>query len=351
MPSGEFFTNHEQQMGLVRWRIEWVVLLLGLPLTLLLPFIVGPSNISLLLLISIMGIAVIGLNVMVGFGGELVLAQGAFMAIGAYSTTRIITETNFGIIPAILVGALLTAGVAVVFGLPSYRVKGFYVAISTLALQFISDWFFQRNEFSVIHGGKRQILPREVDLFVGRFSVESGVQFYYLALVVLLLVALMAFNIRRTAVGRALLAVRQNDLSAGVLGVNVFKNKLVAMMLGGFIVGLAGGLYAFYLGFIDQEFFTISLTLQHYVMLLVGGFARTWGAILGAGIIELLNDGLREFVPILADVVPGLGISVFPIRAIVFGILIIAVLAIEPRGVLAVLGQIKEYLRKWPYSY
>jgi branched-chain amino acid transport system permease protein len=141
--------------------------------------------------------------------------------------------------------------VAVAFGLPSYRVKGFYVAISTLTLQFISNWFFRTSAFKVIHGGKQQVLLNKADLLAGSFLSAVIWSFYCVALVVLLLIALLTSNTRRTAVGRTMLAVQQNNLSLAVLGIKLFQTRLVAMFLGGFMIGIAGGLYDFYLGFTD----------------------------------------------------------------------------------------------------
>jgi branched-chain amino acid transport system permease protein len=339
-------------MGLIKWRIQWAGLILGLPIPFILPHFISPSFQSVVVNIYITAIAVLGLNVMLGYAGEIVLAQGAFMAVGAYSTSQLLSKfPALGLLPTVVIGGLITAFIAMFFALPSLRAKGFYVAIATLALQFIAEWFFSASELEWIHGGKRQILPTEPSLIGGFLPLKGELTFYYLTFVILLVVAVIAFNLRRTAIGRAFRAIFQNDLAAGVLGVEIFRNKVLAFAIGGFMVGMAGGLYAFYLGFIDSSYFTITLTLDHYVMLLFGGLGRVWGALVGTVSISLLLEGIRDAVPVIADLVPGVGASVLPIRLLIFGSVIIVTLAIEPRGVLALLGQIKEYLRKWPYSY
>ncbi|MEF8789316.1 MAG: branched-chain amino acid ABC transporter permease [Haloarculaceae archaeon] len=344
MPCGEYFTDYTSRQGLFRWRTQRIALLLGLPVPFLVPFLFGGGTVSLLSQAYIFAIAVLGLNVILGYAGEIVLAQGAFMAIGAYTASRLL-GTGVGLLPAMVVGGLVTATVAVAFGLPSFRVKGFYIAISTLALQFIAvDWFFQNDRAAWIHGGTQQTVPVDVGLVGPFLTVGGDTAVYYVALVMVGLFALLSLNLSRTGIGRTFRAVHENDLAAAVLGVNVFRNKLFAFAIGGFMIGAAGALFGFYLGFIDAEFFTLTLTLEHYVMLLFGGLGRVWGALLGTGVVTVLRDTLRD---VFSAVAPN-ATALIPV---IFGVVIIVVLAVEPKGVLAGLGQVKEYLRKWPYAY
>lgn len=348
MPCGEYFTSYESRMGLFRWRIQRIALVLGLPIPFLLPFVVGGGTVSLLSQVYIFAIAVLGLNVILGYAGEIVLAQGAFMAIGAYTTSQLL-GTGVGLLPAMLVGGLVTALVAVAFGLPSFRVKGFYIAITTLALQFIAElWFFPNPQLAWLHGGAQQSLPFDAGLVGGFITLQSDLSVYLLALVSMLVFALLSLNLSRSGIGRTFRAVHENDLAAAVLGVDVFKNKLYAFAIGGFMIGFSGGLYAYYIGFIDPGFFTLELTLEHYVMLLFGGLGRVWGALLGVGIVALLQDSLQGLLQALSTLTGGSATALTPV---LFGIIIIVVLAVEPKGVLAALGQLKEYLRKWPYAY
>jgi len=347
MPSGEYFTDYGSRQGLFRWRIQRIAFLAGLPVPFVLPFLLGGGDINLLSRVYVFAIAVLGLNVILGYAGEIVLAQGAFMAIGAYTTSQLIgaeiAGMPVGLVPSILVGGLLAAAVAVLFGLPSFRVKGFYIAISTLALQFISEWFFNNGNAAFIHGGAQQSLPGSVTLFGPLLSVTDD-DIYFIALVGMLLFALLSLNLSRTGIGRTFRAVHENDLAAAVLGVDVFKNKLYAFAIGGFMIGVAGGLFAFNTRFISPDLFTLRLTLEHYVMLLFGGLGRVWGALLGTGIVEVLRDVLRDFFSAIAP-------NATSLIPVVFGTIIVVVLAVEPKGVLAALGQVKEYLRNWPYAY
>lgn len=344
MPCGEYFTSYEDRMGLIRWRIERVAFVLALPLPFLAPFLLSGGAVSMLTRILIFIVAVLGLHVILGYAGEIVLAQGAFMAIGAYASTRIVAETGAGLVPGMLVGGLLTAAVAVLFGLPSWRVKGFYIAISTLALQFIAIWSLENNELAFIHGGSQQNIPRGVGL-VGEFvTISSATEQYFLVLAVTALFVLVTFNLSRTGIGRIFRGIHENDLSSAVLGIDVFRNKLLAYAIGGFMIGVAGSLYSLYIGFITPGYFTIELTLEHYVMLLLGGMGRVWGVALGVSLVTITQEEIREFLQAYAA-------DATALEPLFFGVLIIVVLAVEPKGLLAGLGQLKDYLRKWPYAY
>lgn len=343
MPSGEFFTSYEAREGLFRWRIQRIALVLALPIPFVLPFVLESGRISLFSQMYIFAIAVLGLNVILGYAGEIVLAQGAFMMIGAYTTAQLL-GMDVGFLPAIFVGGVMVALVAVAFGLPSFRVKGFYIAITTLALQFIAEWFFNNGQMAWIHGGTQQTFPATVGLVGTAFPLSSRQDLYYLSLVLLLLFALLSLNLSRTSYGRVFRAIHENDLAAGVLGVNVFKNKLLAFAIGGFMIGVSGGLFGYYIGFVDPGFFGLNRTLEQYVMLLFGGLGRVWGALIGVGVVTFILEFLRNFLQANFPNATSL-VSVF------FGVIIIVVLAVEPKGVLAALGQLKEYLRNWPYAH
>jgi branched-chain amino acid transport system permease protein len=348
VPNGEYFTDYGQRLGLVRWRIEKVALLLGLPVPFLLPFVLNSGDVGLLTSIFITAIAVLGLNVIVGYAGEIVLAQGAFMAIGGYTANQILGY-GVGLIPAALAGGLMTALVALAFGLPAARVKGFYIAISTLALQFIAEWFFQNADLAWLHGGGLQYYPSELGLVGGMVMVAPGNSLYWVSLASFLVFAVVSFNLRRTSLGRMFRAVNDNDLAAEVLGVDVLRMKLLAFLIGGFMIGFSGALWGFYLSVLSPEFFTLDVTLNHYIMLFLGGIGTVWGAILGTGLITFATELLRELVPYFGAFLPLSNVA--PLKQVVFGVLIIVVLILEPKGLMSILSSVKEYLRSWPYAY
>lgn len=349
---GEYVTEQEERLNLVKWRLEWIAVLIGLPVVLAAPLFLRSSTVLFIGLIYITATAVVGLNFIVGYGGLIVIAQGAFMAVGAYTTNQVLgMEIGLGLVPALMVAGFVTGGVSLVFGMPSFRVKGFYIAITTLALQFISEWFFANQSLAWIYGGELQRMPGELALIGEWLVVTRGEpSFYYLMLFFLLILSVTSWNISRTGIGRDIQAVNDNDLSASVLGINVYRTKLTAFFVGGFMIGTAGGLYAYYLRIINMEFFTLQLTLDHYVMLIFGGLGRVWGAILGTGLVSGLLDVLRTLVLRAADFF-GLDPSVTAFRMTIFGIIIIVVLAIEPNGLMSLFRKIKRYIRNWPYAY
>ncbi|WP_254838576.1 branched-chain amino acid ABC transporter permease [Natronomonas marina] len=353
MPCGEYFTEYTGRMGLIRWRIEWAALLLGLPVPLLLPFflesipILSRTNV---IQIFIVAVAILGLNIIVGYAGELVLAQGAFMGIGAYTTVNLL-EFGIGLLPAVLAGGALTSVIALVVGLPSYRVKGYYVAISTLVLQFIANWFFTNENAEWLTGGSQHTMPVEIGLIGGAFRIQSGsLEHYYLMFGILLAVLLMTVNLSRSSIGRSMRAVRDNDLAADVLGLQVFKTKLLAYFVGGFFVGLAGGLWSFHIGLVDPGHFNFLVTIEHYTILILGGLGYAWGALIGTSILLPFDSLLFEYAPVVLELI-GVDIAVGGVRNAVFGALIIGVLMVEPKGVISYLAKVKEYFRKWPFSY
>lgn len=345
---GEYFSSQEERLRLIHWRIDKLVAMLGIILALALPLFLGQSTLLFISSIFITIIAVIGLNIIIGYTGLIVLAQGAFMAIGAYTTVQFL---HYGLLPAILIGGIVTGFVSLLMGLPTYRVKGFYVAISTLALQFVSEWFFKNPEFEWLHGGASQFYPREVGL-IGNIGIVARNEptFYYLMLTLMVLTALGSWNLSRTGVGRLFRAIRDNDIAAEVLGINLFRNKLYAFSLGGFLIGVSGGLYGWYLRTITPDFFDITLTIDHYVMLITGGIGYVWGAVLGTASITILGEELRTILFGLAKVF-GLSPSVAVYRPIIFGIIIIMVLIVEPKGLVSLLQKIKQFLKVWPFEY
>jgi branched-chain amino acid transport system permease protein len=352
MPCGEYFTSYGKRMGLVRWRIQRIALL-ALIVPLVLPFVIEYIpllSMTLLVQIYIVGIAIIGLNIIVGYAGELMLAQGAGMGIGAYTTVNML-EFGIGLLPAIVVGGLLTSFLSVFAGLPALRVKGYYVAITTLVFQFLIEWVLTNPELFWLTGGDQQTLSLEQPLVGNAIPLVAGERsFYYFVLLALLVTMYLVFNLSRSSQGRFMRGVHENDLAAEVLGINVFQTKLLAFVAGGFFIGAAGGLWVTHVGFADSSHYNFVVTLDHYVILIFGGLGRIWGALIGTGVILPFEALLFEYIPIALDMIP-FSLAAGGIRLIIFGVLVIVVLIVEPKGLLAALGQLKEYLRRWPYPY
>ncbi len=345
MPCGEFKTSYRQLMGLLRWRIHWAGLAASLPLIALFPLLVrsDPYLIGIATQVMIAATAVQGLNLILGYAGQISLAQGGLMAIGAYTFAILMRDFNMPWPLAMVLGALVAGLVGVAFGSPAIKIKLFYVAISTLALQFFVEFMISSPNYAHIFGAPYGI-------YVGLLFTREVhyVATYYVALVASVLATLAVANISRTSLGRALKAVRDNDVAAQVLGIDVPKAKLAAFGIGSFFVGLAGTIWAIWITQINPEQFTLEMTLDHYAILIFGGLGRVWGPWVGSMIIIPLIEGLKLFLP---QISPAYGVYLAPLKLIILSSIIITLLIVEPKGVMEGLRKVKEYFRLWPYAY
>lgn len=354
--AGQFKTSYATDQAIfpiLQDRIAFVVLLLiayvGIPFvaneywldTILVPFLV-------------FALAALGLNILTGYAGQVSLGTGGFMAVGAFSAYKLATGVpDLNIIIVLALAGLITAGVGILFGLPSLRIKGFYLAVATLAAQFFLIWLFNRAPWFTNYSSSGVISapPRAVlgHVFVtGPEAVPVGK--YLFALTVVALLTLAAKNMVRSSTGRAWMAIRDMDIAAEIIGIRPLRTKLLAFAVSSFYIGIAGALWAFvYTGSVEPLAFDIDRSFQILFMIIIGGLGSILGSFLGAAFIVLLPIFLIN-VPSLV----GLSVNVTTVtnlQFIVFGSLIVFFLIVEPKG-LARLWQIaKEKLRLWPFPY
>ena len=301
----------------------------------------------------IFALATLGLNLLTGYAGQLSLGTAAFMAVGAFAAYNFLLRVpGIPLLVAFVLAGVCAALVGIVFGLPSLRIKGFYLAVATLAAQFFVVWaltkfaWFSNNSSSgVINAQKMSILG---------YSFDTPIAKYFLVLTIVVALALAAKNMVRSSIGRAWMAVRDMDVAAEVVGIPILRTKLMAFAISSFYCGVAGALYAFaYLGTVEPEGFNLDLSFRVLFMVIIGGVGSILGSFLGAAFIVLL--------PIFLDTIAHpieltLGLSLPPglmsnVELVVFGGLIIFFLVVEPHG-LARLWQIgKEKLRLWPFPH
>ncbi|MEJ7668175.1 MAG: branched-chain amino acid ABC transporter permease [Casimicrobiaceae bacterium] len=321
---------------------------------LVVPFIANQYWLSAILVpFLIFSLAALGLNILTGYAGQLSLGTAAFMAVGAFAAYNF--ELRIAWMPLLVsfaLGGVCAAGIGLLFGLPSLRIKGFYLAVATLAAQFFVVWalthfpWFSNNSTSgVISAQTMEILG---------YSFVTPLSKYVLVLSIVVLLALAAKNMVRSSIGRAWMAVRDMDVAASVIGIRLMHAKLLAFAVSSFYCGVAGALYAFaYLGTVEPEGFNLDLSFRVLFMIILGGVGSILGSFLGAAFIVLLPIFLNTIAHPLEQ---ALGISLPPglvsnLELIVFGGLIIFFLAVEPHG-LARLWQIgKEKLRLWPFPH
>jgi branched-chain amino acid transport system permease protein len=333
---------------------RWVVLVL-----LLAAFVVPPALASeywlqaVLIPFLIYALAAIGLNLLTGYAGQLSLGTGGFMAVGAYSAFKLTSAFPWlNVIVVFLLAGLITALVGLLFGIPSLRIKGFYLAVATLAAQFFLLWLFNKVAWFVNYASSGTITapPRTVlGLMVTGPEATAPVR-YLAALTFVVVFALVAKNLVRGRVGRCWMAIRDRDIAAEIIGIRPLPTKLLAFAISSFYCGMAGAEYVFlYLGSAETQAFDIGVSFLVLFMVIIGGLGSILGSLLGAGFIVL--------VPIFLTNVPhmvGLALPVAlqkQIELMVFGGLILFFLIVEPNGLARLWQIVKEKLRLWPFPY
>jgi branched-chain amino acid transport system permease protein len=329
-------------------RVQIAVLLL---LALVAPFVLPNLYLtSYLLPWIIWSTAALGLNLLMGWAGQIHLGYAAVMAIGAYGAIHLVRAgVPFEI--AIVLGGFLSAAIGLVFGFAALRVKGLYLAISTLAMQYLVDWIISHVE--AISGGSQATLQAPAFRVFGILIADDRAR-YYVALAVCLMVTAFMLNVGRTSFGRALAAVREKDFAAAVIGVNPYRFKLLAFWCSSFLGGIAGAVLAFcYYRAVTPEQFDLDVSIQAVAMVIVGGMASVIGSFLGAALVLLAPIVLNNLVDSLAHAL-GLSLSadvISHIPLILYGGLIIGFLLIEPLGLAKVYDNLRNYFLVWPFRH
>lgn len=362
-PAGTYDTTYGQDMATVRTRAQWIMLAVFLAFLLAFPYFGGIRWIGVFNLMGITLIAVFGLHITTGLCGQINLGQAAFVAVGAYTSTVLTSKLGVPFLVALPLAGIMGGIVGLIFGAPSLRIKGFYLAMSTLAAQFIIIWFILHID-DILH--KLGILDLEKAFLggaagmtvpyasIGGFVFDTDTKMYYLIIALTLIAGLAALNLTRTRAGRAFTAVRDNDLAAEVMGINLFYYKLLAFFIGCFYAGIAGSLWAHGYSFsIQPQQFTLKGSVWYLGMIVVGGIGSTLGAVLGTVSILLLDKVFAPYIsPLLAAAFPFLRANVtYAAGAILFALVIIIFLVKQPRGLAHWWQLIKASYRLWPYSY
>jgi len=348
-PAGEFDTSYAYDMATIRRRWQWVLLAISIVALYTMPLYANRSTVALANRIGIAIISVQGLNLLIGYTGQISLGQAAFMMVGGYISALLVGNLGVSIVFALPLAGLGAGLVGLFFGLPSLRVKGFYLAMATLAAQFIIPWFL-RNAFPDILNGAQGLIVEVPVLFGIRFDDPDS--YILLTATVLLITTVVAHNISRSRLGRAFVAIRDNDLAAELLGVNLFRYKLISFFLAAVYAGLAGALSAHYFRHINSETFNLVDSIVLLGMLVVGGLGASLGPFLGAIVVQLLTEGATVFAPAFVQLFPGsAGYAVQAFKPLFFGLTLMLFLILEPRGLAHRWQTIKASWRLRPFSY
>jgi branched-chain amino acid transport system permease protein len=308
---------------------------------------------AILIPFLIFSLAAVGVNILVGYCGQISLGSGAFMAVGAYASYNLFVRVpGIPLVVALILGGVCAMLFGILFGLPSLRVKGLYLAVATLAAQFFADWMFLRIQWFTNYSPSGSVSVSNLQVF--GFSLESPVSKYLFCLSLLAIIALLAKNLVRSAVGREWMAIRDMDVAAAVIGIRPMYAKLTAFAVSSFIVGIAGALWAFiYLGAWEPAAFSVDQSFRLLFMVIIGGMGSIMGSFFGAAFIVLLPIFLNQFLPALAALF-GVEISTAGVshaELMLFGGLIVWFLIVEPHGLAKLWSIAKQKLRLWPFPH
>ena len=308
---------------------------------------------AILIPFLIMSLAALGVNVLVGYCGQISLGSGAFMAVGAYASYNFFVRIpGMPLIPAIVLGGLCATAFGILFGLPSLRVKGLYLAVATLAAQFFSDWMFLRIKWFTNDSSSGSVSVSGLQVL--GFPIESPVAKYLFCLSLLAVIALLTKNLVRGAIGREWMAIRDMDVAAAVIGIRPMFAKLSAFAVSSFIIGVSGALWGFiYLGAWEPAAFSVDLSFKLLFMVIIGGLGSIMGSFFGAAFIVVLPIALNQFLPVLGA---ALGVNISTAAAshaelMIFGALIVWFLIVEPHGLAKLWSTGKQKLRLWPFPH
>ena len=345
LPTGVHFESYAAEARILKttrarvWMLVLVVALMALPA------VAGPYLLGQMTYMFITLMAVYGLYVTVGLAGQINIAQSAFVGVGAFVTAKL-SGYDVPFYVAIPVAALATGLVSIIFALPAARVKGIYLALTTLSAQVIfpiivlalpAEWF----------GGLAGMAVEPIS-FAGK-TFGSPMQYYYFSLAVVAILTVAAFNLPRSRFGRAMMAVSDNDVVAEVMGIPVFRTKVLAFFTGSLFAGVAGACTGYFLQFVTVSSFTLFASVWYLGMLIVGGVHSPVGAILGVVFVTLLQEGLHDIASTVMQSSRGGGGALFALTSIVLGAGILLALIFEPRGLQHRWSVLRTSFQLWPF--
>ena len=348
LPCGTRNYNYADDITIFRTGTQKVLLVLLLAFVFTAPLYFSNQLLGVANLIGITLIAATGLNILLGYCGQLSIGHAGFIAVGAYTSAVLTNRLELPFLVGLICAGLVAGLIGLIFGIPSVRVKGFYLAISTIAAQFIIIWVI--NHWGITGGFVGIEVPYAS---IGGLVFRSEASQFYLIMTIVIISIFFAKNLARSKVGRAFIAIRDNDLAAEVMGINLFHYKLLAFFIGCFMAGIAGSLLAHWIGFMNAEYFTLKESILYIGMIIIGGLGTTIGPIFGVIFIRILDVLLTWWlVPSLEKTFTarpaGFATGVTPM---LFGLVIILFLILEPRGLARLWTLFKSAYRLWPFSY
>jgi len=348
-PCGNFKESYHEELTIFETDFGKLWLLIGLALLFgVIPFVSSPYMLYVINSMGIYAIAAVGLNLLIGYTGQISLGHGAFFGVGAYTAAILATKASFPFVVAVPAAGLVTAAVGIVFGLPSARLKHLYLLIATLAGQFIIEYVLVQWEG--LTGGAEGIVVTGATLF--GIDLGNDRTLYFVIFACFVFMTWIAVNLVRTRYGRAFIAIRDNDRAAEGMGIPIFRYKLLSFAISSFYAGFAGALFAFYVMSITPEPFNLWLSIYFIAIIIIGGLGKITGSVFGTIFIVLLEEVLSHATQFLMNVgTGGMGITIAPLREFVFGLAIVLFIIFEPKGLAEVWRIVRSSFRLWPFSY
>ncbi len=343
--TGTFHENYAEEMAVLQSGRHWAMVAAFLLILVACPFFCSHRTLTILTTMGIAVISVHGLNILTGYCGQISIGHAGFMAVGGYTSAILCAKLGFPFWAALPCAGLAAGLAGLLFGLPSLKIKGFYLIMATIAAQFIIIWIIIQLR-SITGGTDGLSVPRPM---LGSIKLSSKANYFYLVMFFACLATITAHNIVRTRSGRAFIAIRDNDLAAEVMGVNQWSYKLQAFFIGCVYAGVAGSLLVHYISFASVDQFPFMDSVWYLGMLIVGGMGSTTGAILGVVALKLLDELVTIAGPILAAAVAPQAAASLALMS--HGLIIIIFLIFEPRGLYHRWEIIKAYFRLWPFSH
>lgn len=347
MRSGTFKTHYGALLLLSDNPVKWAWCLLGVALLVYLPFVANNYVLSMATTVSITAVAVMGLNILTGVTGLLSLGHAGFLALGAYTYAILTTDYQWHPLPAVAAGGALAAASSLIVGIPSLRLRGLYLALTTLGFAFIVTHLLV--EFEDITRGPSGMPARAMTIFGPGVGPSLGI--YIVSVVALLGAILASLNLMRSKFGRAWFAVHEHDIAASAMGINLTAYKLLAFVVSAFYAGVAGALFAAHTRYVNVDSFSILLSIEALAMLIVGGMGKVSGVLMGTAFLVLLPEAIRlgtggtgsRFEALLST-------NMYEFKEMLYGVVILLFLRFEPEGLAGIWRKLKRYFVLWPLS-
>ncbi|MCA1960440.1 MAG: branched-chain amino acid ABC transporter permease [Desulfomonile sp.] len=339
--------NYKQDLRIFPSPSAKVALAILAVLLLTLPWWAGKYLVFIACVSGVSIIGALGLSILTGMTGLISLGHAAFMGLGAYTAAILSAKAGWPMIACLPAGAVMAAFTGAVVGIPTLRLKGLYLVVTTLAFQFITQHvIYHWESLTQSDKGIKLAEPMILGLNLGTYD-----RFYFVILILAVVTALLTKNLAMSRTGRALVAVRDRDIAAEIIGIHLAKYKILAFVVSSFIAGLAGALYAYLIGLIAPDHFTFNQSVLYIAMIIVGGMGTVLGTILGAIFMVLLPEAINALSGPIATAYPALAPRIGGISVVVYGLVIILFLILEPQGLFGIWIRIKRYFKTWPYTY